>query len=284
MADYSLNLLINIFLMAFAVFSVTELIYDKSLKGSFLHKIKNRGLLLILCALLSIGFNFYRDWKSDCKQEESNKAKAKVDSELQASQKEILKLQISFKDLIVQKVESTYTNSIKASNDALAKYNLKVTDSMHAVVSRLKLNAINPQLLIAPLEVGKQSAFLNKERNKFNIQFISKGGTSYHILLHCYLILEQTRYAYAVLNSYPLTFGESFLAEEITSTKELDLSPDIVDRPEVIVLLTGSFSKDPDGKIIVPYNEAFKYNFKENKYLTGLEMEYDKLKKSLNIK
>jgi hypothetical protein len=49
------------------------------------------------------------------------------------------------------------------------------------------------------------------------------------------------------------------------------------------VFLTGSFSKEPQGKSIFPFNDAFKYNFKDNIYISGIEMQYDVIKKQLNI-
>lgn len=271
--------------MAIAIFSVVELIYDKSKKGCFLHKIRKRGWLLIFCALLIVAFNFYKDWMSDRKQEKSDKAKTKADSSLRASQKEIFQLQLSTKNSIIKKVDSTYTNSIKASNEALAKYNLTITDSLHSVISKLKLDAVNPQLMLAPLQVGKQPVFIKKDNGKITlcVQFLSKGGTSYHIFLKCYL-LKGNRFGYAILKSDTLALGGTFLAEDIERSLEIDLSPDILSYSELLVFLTGSFSKDPQGKITIPYNDAVNFNFKENKISTALEMDFNQLKKDLNIK
>jgi hypothetical protein len=272
--------------MVFAIVSVIELIYDKTIKGSIFGRISKRGWYLVISAVLSIGFNLYRDWQADTKQEETDKAKAISDSLLQSSQTKILLLQISTKDTIIKKVDSTYAKSIKASNEALAKYNLKITDSLHSVVSKLKLDAAKPQILIAPLEKGRSPAFLTKDndKNRFNIQFISKGGTCYHISLYCYLLKDRGHDDYLLLGSSPLTIGESFLAEDVLRTKYLEISPGILVYPEVVVFLTGYFSKDPDGNILIPFNETFKFNFKENIYISGLEMKYDKIKKQLNIK
>ena len=112
MDNYILNLIVNVALMAFAIFSVLELIYDRSIKGSLFCKIKQRGWLLIFFAVLSVGFNLYKDWKSDCKQYSSEKEKAKVDSMLQVSQSKLLQIQISAKDSIIKEVKNTYTNSL----------------------------------------------------------------------------------------------------------------------------------------------------------------------------
>jgi hypothetical protein len=234
--------------------------------------------------LLSVAFNLFRDWKADSRQETSDKARGRVDSLFQDSQTKMLQLQLSTKDSIIKRVENTYTSSIKASNEALARYNLQITDSLHAVVSSLKLNAANPQLLIAPLEPGKQPAFITKENgiNKFSIQLISKGSTSYHILLSCYLIRDTT--GNPILKSLPFSHGGSPLAENIISTRETDLPSEILAESRILVLLTGSFSKDPEGKFNIPFSAAFTFNFRENKYLMGIDMNFELLKKKLDIK
>jgi hypothetical protein len=271
--------------MAFAIFSVTELIYDKSIKGSFLRKIRTRGRWLIMFALLSIGFNFYRDWKSEGRQDESNKAKAKVDSLLQDSQTKILQLQASVKDTIIKEVKNTYSNSIKASNEALAKYNLIITDSLHSVVSKLKLDASNPQLIVSPLEKGSQPVFISKENDKniLNIQFVSKGGTSNHVTLKCY-ILENSSHGYIVLQTRQFAQGESSITEGVLSTRKIELLPEVLLHSEVIIFLTGSFTKDSQGTIIVPFNDALSFNLKDNKYIAALEMDFKSLKQYLDIK
>lgn len=278
-----LNFVVNLLLMAFAIFSVLELIYDKSKEGHLLKKIRRGGWTLIIIALLSVVFNLYKDSRSEHKQMISDKARAKSDSLFHVSQIEIANFQISTKDSIIKKVDETYTNSIKASNEALAKYNLKITDSLHSVISKLKLNALNPQLSIAPVGGGYHPAFLDKDRSKLNIQFISSGGTSYQIFVYCFLIKE-TSVGNEILKADKLYFGEDFITENIKSTVWIDLSPAILDNSEILVFLTGSFSKDPQGKIIVPYNSAFMFNLKENKYISKLDMSFEQLKKNLNIK
>jgi len=270
--------------MAFAIFSIKELIYDKSGEGYFLKKIRNGGWVLILIAFLSIVFNLYKDLKSEHKQVASDRAKEKVDSLLHASQIEIKQLQISTKDSIIKKVDFTYTNSIRASNEALAKYNLKITDSLHSVVSRLKLNALNPQLSVAPLGEGFHPAFLNKDRSKLNIQFVSTNGTCYNILIYCYLIKEIGASGYEILKSQKLYVGEDFMTDDIKSTTNVDLSPVILDNSEILIFLTGSFTKDHQGKIVVPFNGAFRFNIKDNKYISKLDMSFEQLKKDLKIK
>lgn len=285
MDSYFSNFIINILLMAFAIISVLELIYDKSIKGPFYRKIQKRGWYLFTIAILTIVFNLYKDWQTDIKEEEYKDAKAKSDLLLQKSQEEIRLLQISTKDSIIKKVDSTYINSIRASNEALAKYNLVITDSLNAVVSKLKLESDKPQLILAPLEVGKQPAFLSvvEGKNQLNIQFISKGGTCYNIKLVCTILKDSGNYNFTVFDAQTIAFGNRVLTEDILRTAFVEISSNILELTESIVFITGSFSKDPDGKFVISFNDAFKFNFKENKFISNLDMNFKKIKQKLKI-
>jgi hypothetical protein len=279
--------------MAFAIFSVLELIYDKSVPRSFLFKMKKRGWYLILFAVLSVGFNYYKDCRSETKQKESDKAKAEVDSSLKAYQKELFQLQLSTKDSIIKTIESTYSSSIRASNEALAKYNLVITDSLHAVVSRIEINAVNPQLLISPITDGKRPVFVKNEgaKNILYLQFISKGGTSYNISLFYYIFTGFSRLGKVVLadkidilKEGKLTQGEGFLTEGVTSSRSIELSSDIIEKGDVLVVINGTFSKDPLGEITIPYNEAFLFNLKENTSYSKIEFDFESVMKKINKK
>jgi len=274
-----LNLIINVLLMVIAIFSVKDLIFEKSLERNLINKIKKGGKFLIIVAILSIGFNFCKDWNSESKQIISDRKEEVANST-------IVQLQLSMRDSIIKKVDETYEKSIKSSNEALAKYNMEITDSLNSVVSKLKINAINPQLSIAPCRKGYQPANIRKDENGnsvFYIDFVSTGGTSYNVLIKCYL-LEVKKKGETIIYSDTIAIGSSFITENKTSYRELILPPKILDLLDVMVFLTGSFSKDTEGKVVVPYNQSFEFNFKENKYLNGSETDYIQLKKRLSIK
>ena len=284
MEDYYINLIVNFLLMVFGVISVGELLYDKSVTGNRFSKIRLRGWYLVLCALLSVAFNFYRDWNADAREKASGQAKARVDSMFQQSQSEILRLQLSTKDSIINSVQNAYATSIKASNEALARYNIRITDSMHSVVSTLKLNAANPQLLLAPLEPGKQPAFVQTVdgRKRFSVQFITKGGTSYHIDLTCCIMRDTVDYP--LLQCLSFSRGAIPIVEDVTSTREVLVAPEIFLESKTLVLFTGRFSKDPEGNFTIPFNTAFNFNFRENKFLSALDLDFEALKKTIGIK
>ena len=137
MSDEILNLIINVLLLAIAIYSILDVIYEKNTGGSFFDKISVRGYILITCAFLVIVVNFFKDGRTEREIENYNTTNANIDSQLQSSQKalQILQnklnlLQSYTKDTILKMLDSTYVNSIKASNIALADYNLQFVDSL----------------------------------------------------------------------------------------------------------------------------------------------------------
>lgn len=276
--------------MAFAVLSIYDLVYNKDQSGRLLSKITGRGKLLILFAILSVVFNGIRDARLEHKQKVLDNKIATSDSLLRAKQEELLTLQLSTKDTIIGAINATYINSIKASNEALAKYNLVIRDSLKSIVSKLELGALSPQLLIAPQEKERSVVYLSENNSKLNIKFISKAGTSYNISIYYYIIKgiydKNTQINFGdieVLDQGVLGVGRGFIPENVESTRYISISPDFLNYNELSVYLRGSFTKDPDGKIIVPYNEAFIFNFKEKSFVTKYEFRYEILDKLLNI-
>ena len=173
MNDDILNLIINVLSLAIAVYAILDVIYERNTEGSFFEKINVRGYILITCAFLVIVVNFFKDGRTEREMENFNIAKANIDSQLQRSQKELqisqnklYSLQASTKDAILKMLDSTYVNSIKASNIALDEYNLQFVDSLHKVVDSINPNAINPQLSLIPYRTGSVGpAYLDKIKN-----------------------------------------------------------------------------------------------------------------------
>jgi hypothetical protein len=190
---------------------------------------------------------------------------------------------LATKDTVIHSVENAYANSINASNQALARYNLKITDSLHAVVSTLKLNAVHPQLFLAPVDQGKPPAFVASENgvSSLYIRLISKGGVCHHIELTCHLLATGTRDS--LLASIPFSGGGSSLGENVESSRQVPLPRQALEERRILVLITGSFSSDYDGANKVPFNEAFEFNFRESKYLTGVDLDFQRFKRKLNI-
>src|SRR5258705_12611714 len=126
MNDGILNLIINILLLAIAVYATLDVIYEKNTEGFFFQKINIRGYILITCAFLVIVVNFYKDGRTEREIENYNNAKLNFDARLQRSQKELqisqdklYSLQSSTKDIILRLIDSGYINRTKGSNIAL---------------------------------------------------------------------------------------------------------------------------------------------------------------------
>lgn len=275
MKDYYLSLLVNSTLTAFALISIWKLIYNKSSKGLIVKRIYWKGWLLILFALSSVCFNFLRDRKSYCDQQTTN-------SDLQQSQEELVKLQLSIKDSIKEAIDMTYLKYTSTTHEALAKYNLEIKDSLKSVVNKLEIDAVNPQLSLPPIDEESVPAFLNDEKDQLKIQFISEGGTSYNILIDCYII-KRTSNIPEILSSDRISFGDVFLLDISKKTMQMFITPEVLEYTELTVYLTGTFSKDPLGKYIIEYDQAFLFNFKENKFIHKISLDLERWKKGLKI-
>src|SRR6185503_2522783 len=172
MSDGTLNLIINVLLLAIAIYSILDVIYEKNTEGFFFQKINVRGYILITCAFLVIVVNFFKDGRTEREIENFNAARSNIDSQLQKTKKELeisqnklFALQSSTKDTILKMVDSSYINSIIASNMALEKYNLQIVDSLHKIVDSIKPNTITPQLSLATSQWGSGPAYRDKIKN-----------------------------------------------------------------------------------------------------------------------
>ena len=144
-----------------------------------------------------------------------------------------------------------------------------------------KLDVTNPQLKIRSLSKGKHAPAFIKEDGEFkgfNIQFESSDGTSYNVLLKGYFYIYNYNNYYTFLDSCMITFGHAFITKDVISTKHVDLADEVLGYSRVLVVILGSFSKDPLGEHIIPYSEAFLYNFKEKEWIGKFDGDIDKIK------
>lgn len=166
---------------------------------------------------------------------------------------------------------------------ALANYNLEITDSLNSVINKLKINATYPQLLFEPSAKNKKTAYIKteNERDVLYINFRSAEATSYNISLKCYII----DYPKLIVMKWgDLTFGKQFLITNVTRSYQLDVTDlEYESYENLLVFVIGSFSKDPLGKYVVPFNGAFNFNFKDNQSLSGIQTDFMALKRLLKI-
>ena len=270
--------------MIIAVYSIKDLIYNNSQIGRFYKKIKREGWILMFIAVLSISFNYIKDKRSETRQDTINREKAVVDSLLQATQLELKDIQVKTKDTILSMVENTYLKSIMATNEALADYNLEITDSLKTVINKLEINALRPQLSLAPLAKNSPFAYITEENEeeKLNIKFNSFEGTSYNISLRCYFIDHYNNDK--ILYSGDLTLGNQFLTQNVDRTYGVAITNKNFTKYEnILVFVTGTFTKDPEGLNEIPFDSSFRFNFKEKKLISKTQLDYRIFKNKLNI-
>jgi|SRR5579863_8280086 len=272
--------------MLVAIISVWKDVYSNNPPRPLHRRFTRIGIVLFVLAVIFIGSNYYKDLQAERKLSKAETAKNRADSlstaaqnkldesqdDLLASQKALFRLQLSVKDSIKNDVENSYNRSIKASNDALAKYHLKIIDSLHTVVGTLKLNTLNPELAIAPEDNGPPMYLSGDNLDTIKIKFLSANTTSYHIRVAAYFITLRNSYAVR-LGKDSIFSGQFFLNEGVTRTIAIPEPPNVKGLPDVFVVLNGSFSKDPFEKEIVPYQETVRFNFRDNKFVSKVQFD-----------
>jgi hypothetical protein len=296
-SDANLGLLISLAVMLIAVVSVWRDVYDNSRPKAFFKRFTRVGKVLLITSFVFIAVNYFKDTHTEQKVLLVDIAKNKSDSasqalgkkltasqeELKAFQNALYQLQISVRETVLKRVDSSYNRSIKASNEALAKYHIKIIDSLHTVVGTLKLNANNPQLALAPVTQGRQPIFLEKDgSDTLKIQFISANNTAYHIRLTAYFFLQIGENS-QLLEKEAYGDGQSFINTGLTRTLTSTIQRDLLLYPQIKIVLYGSFSKDPYEKEIIPYLEVIDFNFRDNKFLGKSEIDVKKFKTWLSI-
>jgi hypothetical protein len=132
MSDANENLIISLTLMLIAIGSVWKDVYKADPSIKFFRRFTRIGKILIITAAVFTFVNYFKDYNTERKVQRADFAKAKADSiaeasrkkldssedELKASQKLLFQLQLSTKNEILKGVDSSYSKSIKASNEA----------------------------------------------------------------------------------------------------------------------------------------------------------------------
>lgn len=192
------------------------------------------------------------------------------------------RLEKSFSDSLNNKkiqqiLDSSYLKSIKASNEALAKYNLVIIDSLHKVASTINSKTLDPQLSVAsagngivPIRIAKSA-----DLNELQIKFVSANATSYAIKINYYILKAGS--LIDILQSGVLIPGEKFIVPNINTTTSIQLLPKTLMQDSILIILTGEFSKDREGKIIIPYKQSFNFNIHDNSFYEILGINYQNI-------
>ena len=185
-------------------------------------------------------------------------------------------------------VDSSYAKSIKASNDALAKYNLVLIDSMKRVAGGKSALA---QLVVAPASIGDTPPiYVSSDSNNnktLHIKFVSSLATSYKINFRLYIVSE-IGYNF-ILHQINVINQDVFIVPDVFKTFRFPLLPNLNthEQDDVFLVLIGTFSRDPSGNVILPYRQSFHFNIRDNKYINSTkDLDYkgfDEFRKRNNI-
>jgi hypothetical protein len=144
----------------------------------------------------------------------------------------------------------------------------------------LKLNASNAQLAMIPVNGDMRPAYLDVDT--LFIRMISTGGTSYSIRLRAYFIAPDN--IPILLEMEDLADGQRFLIENVKRTLPVRFKKDLLAYPKLLIVVKGSFSRDPYEKEIIPYLEAFEYNFRDDQLLGRAEVNISQLSQLIDFK
>lgn len=171
----------------------------------------------------------------------------------------------SISQLHRKQVDSSYIRSIKASNEALAKYNLEISDSLKKVASTINKKGSLAQLSLFPITDGQKIMFLTTENGKpsLNIQFISALATAYSVNLDCYVI-KQNGTNYQILKQEKLFQASKFIIPDIKATGHIEIPPSCLLENKLFVLIIGSFCRDERCDEEVPFKKLLSFDFKNN--------------------
>lgn len=163
-------------------------------------------------------------------------------------------------------VDSSYSKSIQASNEALAKYNLILVDSMKRVAAGGNYSTGQLSVLVDGIS-SKPPIYLDTLDGLINlkVQFTSSQATSYNIDFKMYCVSPIGKNF--VVHYIGISDRKNFFIVPQTHSSLNYILPNSLRFPEddFFIVIYGTFSRDNSGKIIVPYRETFLFNAKENK-------------------
>ncbi len=266
-------LLTTILLVCQAFLLIIPVINKSSGKGVDKTKYNLEDIIMIFLSIIGLWFSLYIFLAV---QDEENE-KARLDNKY----KQDLAIKLEERDsihqlkdsaqiqLFTQKLDSSYLKSIKTSNEALAKYNLVLIDSLNKVSNRIEIESFKqPQFCLRAVQDGKQPIFMDKEGNKdiLVIQFRSINNTSYNVKLKISLFkitnVNGARIFEFVNGSTGIGKRNILVAGDIFSLT-YELEPSWMNIEKSLLVITAMF--DSQNRTGLKYEDAAYFNFKENK-------------------
>ena len=276
-------LILSLLLLIFQLFCVLIPIIDKR-KNSGKNEIKysNWEKALITFSILAFGLSIAVILVSqDSEKEKENQADTyQIDLKNKLAERDSIhqrsdSIQTYF---FIERLDSSYSKSIRASNEALAKYNLELVDSLNRVTNKINNKSINkPQFSVAPAEAGTTPPMhLTKEENEnyLAVKFISTNNVSYNIKIRFCILkcaFENKHIIYSALDTVAPFYDKKFLIQNVFSTALIPIKPEFLQMENSIIFFTGTFSSDEANKDVSHFEDAYFYDLKNNKQNSPLD-------------
>ncbi|HLP35432.1 hypothetical protein [Lacibacter sp.] len=267
---------LSVLLLLFQIFSVIIPIIDKRTKSAW-EDVKYSTLekTLIIFTILSFGLSIAIFLIGQDSEKEKEKQAEVYQNDLRkklAERDSLHQINDSIRTLFfIQRLDSSYTKSINASNDALAKYNLELVDSLNRVTNKINIKSQNkPQILIAPAEKGQVSPmYLTTldNQNALAIKLVSSNNTRYNIKIRFYILSykeENNILIYNIIDTGYIFYDRKFLVQDVISTSHIDIKKEFLQIENSIIFFQGSFSSDNENKDVYKFEEAYFFDFKKN--------------------
>lgn len=251
--------------------------------------------LMIVFSVLALGLSVYAAidayYSDQSKAEREKKFQSDLDRQLKqrdslhAINDSIQRATYFFKDSVSRKfysdrVDSSYERSITASNEALAKYNLVLVDSLNRVTDKVNIKAVNKPLLALPAvgEIQTPIGYYSLEDGDpfFIIRLKAKKNVCYNIkLAYAIFGMRKTKQTPGYLaTTFIVDKGEIFeerqsLAEDVVTTSSISLNQNVLNLQESMIYIYGSYSSDVENKDRMTFQEVLEFNFatKSNCYI-----------------
>lgn len=210
-----------------------------------------------------------------------NEDKSKLKDKLEKEYRDSLRVQLERRDglhqiqdsiqnvFYINKLDSSYQRSIMASNDALAKYNLILIDSLHTVTEKINIKSLKePQLIIPPaLKYPSPSIYFKSDSlNEYvSIKLESINNISYNVDLN-YIVLWIERNGdeiyFSTVDTGGLLLNRNYLAENLFATATFPINDKCKQIEDGLLIIYGSFSNSPDLRNTKRFREGMNINFK----------------------
>ena len=225
---------------------------------------------LIIGALMIFIGSYLKDSEAETKETDKEIAHIKETDKLAATYRLEKEKSDSIKEKRIQEIiDSSYLKSIRASNEALAKYNLMLVDSLHLVAGTINTKGSLAQLSIDAVDGNGRAPLYSLQDSTgtfLKIRYISANATSYNIHFTAYILKQYPR-DFRVLQYDSASLESPFLLNGPFRTFSMKLDSAILQDKYLYVIILATFSRDNEGASFINYETAYSYNFKDNKFI-----------------